>query len=404
MKICFVSNATQLGGAERVFLETIDALRDRGVECRVLLPGSGELSRELELLEVPCHFIDGGSWVTWNPPTMWCRAKATAKIAARLQPARKRIKTWGCDAIYSNSLTACSGALLAQLLKLPHIWHLHEFGNEDHHVFYKFGEDFSNRAIGRLSSACIVVSNALAEKYSHFVAPSKLRVIYPSMHRGIITSERSETQPALAPASPGRFRLLVVGGLVEGKGQADAVRALAQLLCQGIDAELVLVGEGYLPYRDTILDIVRSGGLADRVRLVGRVPDATPFIRSADVVLVCSRSEAFGRVTIEAMLAGKAVVGAAAGATAELVQDGFNGLLYKCGDPADLAAKVRLLVDHPTLLTQLAESGRRWAKSRFTRDRYGEELMAVLSSSIATNRVLRPDLESAAQRASSIGL
>jgi len=378
MRICFVTNATQTGGAERVLLETVDVLKERGIECRILLAGDGELAHEFAGAGVPYAFLDGGSWVTWRRPSLWGRAKAAAKIAGGLLPAVREISRWRCDAIYTNSLTTCGGALAARLLGLPHIWHLHEFGKEDHGVSYRFGEAVSNRAIGTLSSVCIVVSRALRAKYSRFIPASKLKVIYPSMHRGVTGAQYCSGHLAPAPGRKGPFRLVVVGGIVEGKGQADAVRALALLVRQGVDAELSIVGEPYLPYSRTVEELVRATSMSDRVQMVGRVRDASPYLQCADLVLVCSRSEAFGRVTIEAMLAGKAVVGAAAGATTELIQDGHTGFLYKPGDAEDLAAKIRRLAAQQSLLKQLAENGRRWASGHFTVERYASELMDVL--------------------------
>ena len=55
---------------------------------------------------------------------------------------------------------------------------------------------------------------------------------------------------------------------------------------------------------------------------------------------MCSRAEAFGRVTVEAMKLGLPVIGAARGATPELVRDGWNGLLYAHGDANELAGKI----------------------------------------------------------------
>ena len=52
----------------------------------------------------------------------------------------------------------------------------------------------------------------------------------------------------------------------------------------------------------------------------------------ADVILVCSQWEAFGRITVEAMLTGKAVIASANGGTTELIKDGENGLLYTYGN------------------------------------------------------------------------
>lgn len=64
------------------------------------------------------------------------------------------------------------------------------------------------------------------------------------------------------------------------------------------------------------------------------------FIRMADVVLICSHWEPFGRVTVEAMLAGKPVI-AISGATVELIHDGVTGLLYDPGNYSVLANKMR---------------------------------------------------------------
>ena len=52
MKVCFVSHSSRNGGAERSLLETIGALRGRGVECVALLPGEGWLADQLDRLEV----------------------------------------------------------------------------------------------------------------------------------------------------------------------------------------------------------------------------------------------------------------------------------------------------------------------------------------------------------------
>ena len=59
-----------------------------------------------------------------------------------------------------------------------------------------------------------------------------------------------------------------------------------------------------------------------------------------DLELVCSQNEAFGRVTVEAMMNMNPVIGADRGATKELIRDKYNGLLYKEGDYIDLANKI----------------------------------------------------------------
>jgi glycosyltransferase involved in cell wall biosynthesis len=110
----------------------------------------------------------------------------------------------------------------------------------------------------------------------------------------------------LAARRPG-VRLLLVGGAggTGDQGYMDGCRALA--------AEL---------------------GVQDRVEFWGYVPDPERAFLAADVALMCSRSEAMGRVTAEAMSACRPVIGFDAGGTSELIDHGRTGLLY--GDPESL--------------------------------------------------------------------
>jgi glycosyltransferase involved in cell wall biosynthesis len=106
---------------------------------------------------------------------------------------------------------------------------------------------------------------------------------------------------------------------------------------------------------------------------------------SSDIVLVCSRSEAFGRVTIEGMFSGRPVIGARSAATAELIKDGVNGLLYDPGNPGDLAEKIKRLQECPGLGERLGHEARAWVRRYFTIDRYADELFAVLHPLLNTS-------------------
>jgi len=290
------------------------------------------------------------------------------------------VRKWKCDLVHSNTVTTCHGAIAARLLGLPHVWHLQEFGEEDQGLIFYFGRSFSCRLFGYLSTYVIVLSKALAEKYGQFIDPSKIAVIYPSMH---LADGRSSDANSGGPRSAGgerRFRCVIVGALREGKRQEDAVLAVADLKQNGVMVELVIVGGGDAPYILRVNEIVREHGLEDRVLLTGQVRNVSQFIRDSDVLLVCSKSEAFGRVTAEAMLAGKPIIGADGGATPELVRNSENGLLYRVANHRELAAKILHLVEHPCLVIQLGDNGRRWAEAVFTRERYASELVRVLDS------------------------
>ena len=114
------------------------------------------------------------------------------------------------------------------------------------------------------------------------------------------------------------------------------------------------------------------------VKFVGYAENPFPFLQRADVVLMCSRYEAFGRVTVEAMKMGKPVVGARSGGTVKLIREGFNGLFYTPGANRELAEKIRYLHEHPDIAWQMGENGRQWAITYFTQAQYGKEVIAIL--------------------------
>ena len=83
------------------------------------------------------------------------------------------------------------------------------------------------------------------------------------------------------------------------------------------------------------------------------------------------------------MLAGKPIIGAASGGTAELTQDGKTGLLYKPGDYNDLAAKIQYLFENPEKKLKLGADARAWAAGRFTQKRYAGDVLDLLGRVLA---------------------
>ena len=72
---------------------------------------------------------------------------------------------------------------------------------------------------------------------------------------------------------------------------------------------------------------------------------------------MCSKAEAFGRVTVEAMLSGSLVIGADTAATIELIRDMETGLLYKYGDISDLTQKIEWVLNEKEIARKISENG-----------------------------------------------
>jgi glycosyltransferase involved in cell wall biosynthesis len=365
VKVVWISHRGELGGAELSLLEGARGLVRRGVEVEAVLPWNGRLAQRLDAAGVQVTLIPHARWVgrERRPADV---ARRLAQNARALRPLMRALESSGADVVVTNTVTAPLGAVAARLKRVPHVWFLHEFGLEDHGVHFDLGRRASLRAI-RLSDAVLVNSEAMRSYFAPLLG------IEPRVaHYAVEVPDREAQLPVDRP-----FTLVQVATLSAGKGQLDAVGALALLARRGRDVRLRLVGGGADAFVDLVRAEARRQHVDDRIEFVGFTDDPTESVLASHVALTCSRMEAFGRATVEAMKLGRPVVGAASGGTLELVRDGWSGLLYTPGDAAALAERIERLDRDRAFLRELAANARSWATATFTTERFTDSLMAV---------------------------
>jgi glycosyltransferase involved in cell wall biosynthesis len=205
---------------------------------------------------------------------------------------------------------------------------------------------------------------------------------------GVDTSVFTPRGP-VAPRTE-RPRLLVLGRLVERKGQDDAVRALTAVPA----AELVVVGGPPADVLDADPEVRRlravaaEAGVADRLVFTGAVPrsDVPAWVRSADVVLAVPWYEPFGITPLEAMACGRPVVATAVGGLVDSVADGVTGDLVPPRDPARLGAVVATLLADPDRRAAYGAAGTARVRARYRWSRVVAETDAVYRRVLAARR------------------
>ena len=184
----------------------------------------------------------------------------------------------------------------------------------------------------RLASRTIAVSDDLRRYLIERFHARADRV--ETIHNGIALPPR-EAVPS-APGLAARANVVLgVGRLVPEKGFAALIEAVARAKTK---PRLILLGEG--PERSSLEHLIAICGLSDRVELRGYVKDLASIYAQGKMLVLPSRSEAFGNVIVEALGYGLPVVATRSGGPPEVLGDGAHGRLVAVDDIDAMAAAI----------------------------------------------------------------
>lgn len=221
-----------------------------------------------------------------------------------------------------------------------------------------------HRAIGTFAGAVdafITPTHFARRKFIDGGLPAEKIVVKPNF-----------LEPDPGPGTGGGGYAIFVGRLSHEKGLDTLLEAWA--LC-GDAARLKIVGDGPLAPQ------VKAAAERNKsIEWLGRREgDALmDLIGRADALIFPSNCyETFGRVAAEAFASGTPVIASGHGAPADIVDDGRTGFLFKPGDGADLAAKVRQVMPDRAMLSRMRDEVRREYLRKYTGARNFEMMMAI---------------------------
>ncbi len=374
MKILFIGHESELNGASQSMLNIISCLENDHDIYVLTSFCDGAFVHALK--ERRCTVIHEPfdrwmekkgrfkSWIRFNIRWILKRRKINKDTAIRVAAYAKEQKI---DIIHTNTGVLNIGALISKYSGIKHIWHIREFGDLDFDMHWLFWP-FRTRFMAKYTDKFIFVSRAVCEYYS-FIPKAKKCVIYNGVGKENILDRENNRNSDI-------INLLIAGRVSKTKGQYMAIEACNILLSRGIkNFKLHIAGSNMNEIEPYI-----SEDIKDYVKLHGVVKDMPALRQHMDIELVCSKAEAFGRVTAEAMLGGMPVIGSRTGGTPELIEEGKTGFLFEYGNSDDLADKIKRLIQNKELLKEMGENAREYAKSHFMIERCVNEIMGVYRS------------------------
>jgi glycosyltransferase involved in cell wall biosynthesis len=363
VKILVLSHISELlGGAERSMLTVLDEWhRDHNIEpVFILRQPVKSLAGALDERGWKYYALRYTFWSDGRPPTEPYDVFTNAyhnNIA--IKEIENIIIENGPDIVLTNSVVCPWAALAAHYQSVPHVWFVREYGDLDHGRIFEMGRQKTLEDVGNLSELVVANSKALEKHLSGYVDSAKLTTLYtPFKLSDLEKSAKSEKKNPYKHKNS--LKLVVTGNLASSKGQHLVVEAVGKLVeDRNADIELCVIGRSGDPtYSKKVEEILNTYNITDRVHMLGYQTSPLPFVAAADIGVMASRREAFGRTTFEYLALSKAVVGADSGATPEMVKRGINGYLFQPNDVSSLVKAISHYIDEPGLVEKHGKSSR----------------------------------------------
>ncbi len=373
MNVLFFSADNDASSGAFLSMATLcELLKKFNVSSTVIIPCKGDGQRILIQKGINYKFIKSFNWVYTleQQQDPLASIKVPVKKLLNLFSITKVIyymKKYKIDIVHINASDTYIGAYVAKMCKVPLIWHVREFLTEDHGA--KFWDE--KRSYHTICNAdyVIPVSNAVANKIRQYNDNASIRVIYNGIDPRLFSNNRKIFEREITTIS-------IVGRVCEGKGQKEFIDAIADLI-RKTEIRAFIIGRGAQDYVSYLKEYAKNKGLENALEFVGYVEDVRDWYMKSDIVVMASRAEAFGRVTVEAMMSGCLVVGADSGGTSEIIHDGITGCLYDVDKKGDLLDKLEYSVKNKERSIQIADKGRKVTEKRYSAMRNATEVYKI---------------------------
>ena len=370
MRVVYIIDSIVGGGAPKSLIEMVCELkRLYNVDPVVLTSQNNGFNKTLDKYGIENYAVGHGSFMVGSPEKKWKKPfkwlilymEYHLKHRSSIEKSLKLIDWEKVDLIHSNSVRTDLGIELARITKKRCICHVREFAELDYNCWsYKASYiDYLNRGV----DGFIAVSDSVKNYWiSKGLTKEKIEVVYNGVdNRQIQRVDHSNWEEEKC------LKLVIVGEVIKNKGQLQAALAIS-LLPESIRKNIILSVIGTVSTKNErrLREVFLMAGIPENIRVLGMRNDVYECLKNYHIGLMCSKAEAFGRVTAEYMHAGLAVIASNTGANPVLVKDNETGLIYDKNKTEDLSNKIERLFYDRRLMISIAQKGHDVAKKKYT--------------------------------------
>ena len=381
--ILMIASDNNLGsGAFRSMAQLCESLNLSGeYKVIVILPKKGNGISLLQEKSVEYKIIRSYSWTVniADKNKIICKVLMWIKLLLNnisIYRIKKIISLKKIDIVHINTIWSYVGAKAALSMNKKLVWHIRE-ALESSLNRCLFKESFYS-LINR-SDKVICISDYIRQYYSGKIDTCKMDVIYNGIDPDHFYIENRDIFLG------DKVNILNIGTMNSNKRQEDLIVAAKKLCDDGIsDFHISFVGKGRK--EEQFKEMCKNLGLADNTTFCGIQKNIIDYYKKNDVLITSGDYGAFGRTTVEGMLAGCLVIGNSTGATSELLIDGELGYLYDPSDEFELYRKLKyILTKDKTEIREIARKGQKYALEHYSSDTNAFEVRKVYKQLFKNN-------------------
>lgn len=299
---------------------------------------------------------------------------------------------------HSPALNAVAALIAARKAGIPVVYEVRAFWEDaavDHGtssewgIRYRLTRGLENFALRRVDAVTTICEGLRNDMVGRGIAPGKITTIPNAVDVEKFASSHPANESLKQQLGLDNKRIIgFIGSFYAYEGLDILLRALPIMLSTHSDLRILMVGGG--PQDESLRRLASQLGIGDKVVFTGRVPhdQVQDYYDLIDVLVYPRLSMRLTDLVtplkpLEAMAQGRVLAASDVGGHQELIRDGYNGVLFKSGDPYALAQKVGELINTPNQWESLRRAGREFVETERNWQKSVARYQPVYSSLLA---------------------